>query len=253
MSLVSLEKIESLNELNKQLWKYGWRYWYAKDYIHIGIKEYLFEKISEIKKEKEKLKVLDIGCGSAWVAKYFSGLFFKYVGIDFNKALIIELKKRFLNHSKCSFYLHDIESKKPLPLQNERYDLIFANFILLELSDLHTFFENVTKVQSKGAYLIITGLDPVNEIYRVSNSSVELEENLNTYRHSEFPLVLLKEISFDGEVTDYKYLRVLYSIKDILNTAFSNSYELVDVDDKLNLHADSPKSPLYYALKLKKK
>ena len=65
--------------------------------------------------------------------------------------------------------------------------------------------------------------------------------------------VCTKEISFNGEATDFKYLRVLYSIKDILNTSFLNSYELVDLDDKLNLQADSPKSPLYFALKLKRR
>ncbi|MCB0535997.1 MAG: class I SAM-dependent methyltransferase [Bacteroidetes bacterium] len=253
MSLISIDTIKSFNELNKQLWKYCWKYWYAKEYAHFGIKEYLNNEIAKIKNEKKDLSILDIGCGSAWAAKYFSNFYAEYVGIDFNEELIKQLKKDFADDSKCFFYLHDIESKEPLSFKRHNYNLILANFILLELSDLKTFFENAASVQSKGDYLIITGLDPVNEILRVSNSQNELEENLNAYRHSNSPLVLTKEISFNGEATDFKYLRVLYSIKDILNTAFLNSYELVDLDDKLNLHADSPKSPLYFALKLKRR
>ena len=211
------------------------------------------DEISEIKEEKDRLRILDIGCGSAWAAKYFSDLYAEYIGIDFNEELIEQLKEDFHNNPKCSFYLHNIESKQPLSFHNGKYNLILANFILLELSDLKTFFENVASVQSKGDYMIITGLDPLNEIMRVSNSPNELEENLNAYRHSASPLVLTKEMSFNGEATNFKYLRVLYSIRDILNTAFLSSYEFVDLDDKLNLHADSLKSPLYYALKLKRK
>lgn len=253
MSLISIDTIKSFNEQNKQLWKYCWKYWYAKEYAHYGVKEYLNVEISKIKEEKKELSILDIGCGSAWAAKYFSDLYIKYTGIDFNEELIEQLKKDFAKDSKCSFYLHDIESKEPLSFQKDNYNLILANFILLELSDLKTFFENAASVQLKDEYLVITGLDPVNEILRISNSPNELEENLNAYRHSDSPLVLTKEMSFNGEATNFKYLRVLYSIRDILNTAFSNSYELVDLDDKLNLHADSPKSPLYYALKLKRR
>lgn len=250
MNLISIDTIKSFNEINKQLWKYCWRYWYAKEYAHFGIKEYLNDEISIINDEKKELSILDIGCGSAWAAKYFSNLYIDYTGVDFNDELIEQLKNDFADDLKCTFHLHDIESKEPHTFQKDNYNLILANFILLELSDLKTFFENTASVQTKGDYLIITGLDPVNEILRTSNSPNELEENLNAYRHSDSPLVITKEMSFNGETTNFKYLRVLYSIRDILNTAFSNSYELVDLDDKLNLHADSSKSPLYYALKL---
>jgi len=253
MNLISIDTIKSFNELNKQLWKYCWKYWYAKEYTHYGIREYLNIEIDKIKNEKKELSILDIGCGSAWAAKYFSDLYAEYIGIDFNEELIEQLKKDFAGDPKCSFYLHDIEYKEPLSFKSNNFNLILANFILLELADLERFFENAASAQSKGDYLIITGLDPVNEILRVSNSQNELEENLIAYRHSDLPLVLTKEMSFNGEATNFKYLRVLYSIKDILNTALSNSYVLVDLDDKLNLNSDSPKSPLYYALKLKRR
>ena len=52
MSLISIDTIKSFNELNKQLWKYCWKYWYAKEYAHFGIKEYLNNEIAKIKKEK---------------------------------------------------------------------------------------------------------------------------------------------------------------------------------------------------------
>ncbi|MCZ2392974.1 MAG: class I SAM-dependent methyltransferase [Chitinophagales bacterium] len=252
MSLISIDTIKSFNELNKRLWQYCWKYWYSKEYIHGGIKEYLNQEFIKIKSQKGQLTILDIGCGSAWVAKYFSKLYDKYTGIDFNEELIEQLKKDFADNSQCSFYTHDIESTESHLFQKDTYNLVLASFILLELSDLKTFFKNAASVQLKGDYLIITGLDPVNEILRISNSSNELEENLNLYRHSDSPLVLTKEMSFNGDDTKFEYLRVLYSIRDILNVAF-DSYELFDLDDKYNLHADSSKSPLYYIIKLRRK
>lgn len=71
MNLISIDTIKSFNELNKQLWKYCWKHWYAKEYAHYGIKEYLINEIAKITEEKKELSILDIGCGSAWAAKYF--------------------------------------------------------------------------------------------------------------------------------------------------------------------------------------
>lgn len=248
-----LENKEAFKIRNKEAWKSCWHYWYKKEYIHEGIKEYLEGQIAQIKKTEKILKILDLGCGSAWAAKSYENLYDEYVGIDFNEELIELLTNDFSNKPRCDFYFYDIESVKAFPFQRKKFNLLLANFILLELSDLESFFDKAASLQTKDDYLIITGLDPVNEILRVSNSSVELEENLSIYRHAESPIVLSKEMSFNGESTNFTYLRVLYSIKDIMNSAFAHSYELIELDDKFNLHSDSSKSPLYYTLKLRRR
>ncbi|MBK8370386.1 MAG: class I SAM-dependent methyltransferase [Saprospiraceae bacterium] len=87
------------------------------------------------------MNILDIGCGSAWVAKSYSELYNEYVGIDFNKELIKQLEKDFLQNSRCSFFMHDIQIKNHHLFKSRKYNLILANFILLELLDLKYFLK----------------------------------------------------------------------------------------------------------------
>lgn len=253
MKLLPINAFDSFKKLNRELWSYCWKYWYQKEYMHQGIKEYLMEELRQIKEENKDIQILDIGCGSGWFAKYFDSFYTEYTGIDFNNELIEQLTKDYSNNYKCSFFLHDIESGKPFPFKKKKFNLVIASFILLELSNLESFFIKAASLQKSGDYMIITGLDPVNEILRISSSQVELEENLNIYRHAKYPIVLSKEMTLLGESTNFTYLRVLYSIKDIITSAFLHSYELIDLNDKFNQQSDSSKSPIYYTLKLRKR
>lgn len=238
---------------NKKAWKSCWQYWYKKEYVHQGIREYLLGQITQIKNEKQQLKILDLGCGSAWGAKYYEVIYDQYIGVDFNEVLIEQLRRDFGQKEKCSFWNYDIESNDELPFPDKEFDLILGNFILLELSDLAIFFEKAASLQNAGQYLVLTGLDPLNEILRVSISLREINKNLFTYRHATSPVVLSKKMSFNGDDTSFLYYRVLYSINDIITIALNSGYEICEINDKLNKNADSSKSPIYYTIKLKRK
>lgn len=236
---------------NRRAWKTGWDYWYRKEYVHQGIKEYLSGKLDEIKTEQERLNILDLGCGSAWCGKYFEKAYHEYFGIDFNENLIQKLKLDFWEKSNCKFDCYDIESDEEIGLQKGTFNFILGSFIVLELSDLKKFFFKIASLQAPGQYLLLTGLDPLNEIIRDSHSLEEINSNIFKYRHSKRPVVLEKSMSFNGEETDLRYYRILYSINDILSEAKLAGYEICEVNDMLNKDADSPIAPIYYAIKLK--
>ena len=247
-----MNTFDLFSSFNMKLWKEAWKYWYENEPFRSGINEYIQEELDQIKKEKGEIHILDLGCGSAWCAKHFINYYTEYVGVDFNEELIEQLSKDFSKNSKSKFYTYDLESKEVFPIKDKKFNVALANFILLELADIGRFFQNVAELQEKGDYLIITGLDPVKEIMRISDST-ELDENLNKYYRQESPLVILKGISLNGKESNYQYLRILYSTKDIINEAFLHSYELVGCGEKCNPDDNSPKPPLYYTLKFMKK
>lgn len=248
-----LRNKKSFRIKNKEAWKYSWLYWYKKEYVHQGIKEYLQNEFLQVNQDRHNLKVLDLGCGSAWIAKYFASYFAEYIGVDFNELLVKKLSSDFMHRKNCRFLYYDIESDENIPFADKKYDLILGNFILLELSELRRFFQKAASLQTKDNYLILTGLDPINEIYRVSDSLEQINKNIYTYRHANAPVVLSKKMSFNGEDTSFKYYRILYSINDIISVALESGYEISEVNDMLNKSADSVKAPLYYSLKLKRK
>lgn len=253
MKLSLLEDAKEFRTKNKKAWENCWKYWYMKEYIHQGIHKYLCIELNGIKQEFGKLSVLDLGCGSSWCAKYFHNIYDEYVGVDFNTSLIGQLKKDFDSFPKCSFLNYDLESNGKIPLLSENFEVILANFILIELADLKSFFKKTASLQKAGQYLIIAGLDPLNEIFRASASLREVNANLSKYRHAAAPVVISKNMSFNGDDTKFLYHRILYSINDLVTVAIDSGYEICEINDKLNKNAESIKAPIYFTIKMRLK
>jgi SAM-dependent methyltransferase len=255
MSLTLLDNPTSFRTTNKNAWRASWEYWYRKEYVHQGIREYFLDQLQDIKKEVGALSVLDIGCGSGWCAKYYAGLYEHYLGLDFNEKLIARLNTEFAGQDRCDFLVHDIESDEnsvPIPT-TQGYDLIIGSFILLELADLKRFFRKAARWQKPGQYLVMTGLDPLNEIVRISKSLEDIEENLLRYRRATCPLVLSKEMSFNGNGSTFVYYRILYSLNDVISIATGAGYEICEINNELNKNSPQPNSPIYFSVKMRRR
>jgi SAM-dependent methyltransferase len=256
MSLTLLDNPTFFRATNKNAWRKSWEYWYRKEYVHQGIREYFLDQLQHIKKEVGALSILDIGCGSGWCAKYYASLYEHYLGIDFNEKLITRLNTEFAGQEHCSFLVHDIESEDhdPVPISTgEGYDLILGSFILLELADLNLFFRKAAGWQKPGQYLVMTGLDPLNEIVRISTSQKDIDENLLKYRGATSPLVLSKEMSFNGDASKFVYYRILYSLNDVVSSAIRAGYEICEVNDELNKNSPCPDSPIYFSVRMRRR
>jgi len=251
--LSPLDNADDFRRKNREAWEYCWKYWYKQEYVHHGIREFLLGQLVSIKEERHGLSILDIGCGGGWCAKYYRELYDRYVGVDFNDDLVSQLGADLSSETKCSFWTHDLESDDQLPFPGGDFDVILANFILLELSDLKTFFAKAASVQHDGQYLIVSGLDPLNEIFRISATQSDLTGNLHDYRSATSPLLLTKRMSFNGHETSFMYHRILYSIKDIISAAVPAGYEICEIEDQLNRRSDQVGSPIYYSLKLRRR
>lgn len=252
MNLRILQNGDEFRAENHQIWQSCWKYWFEKQYVHHGIREYLGKELAAIKNEKGSVNLLDLGCGSAWAARFYHKVVDSYVGVDFNTSLINTLTDEFQSAPRIKFVEHDLESRESLPVSKKEFKTVLASFVALELADLKSLFRQVTNLQSNGDYFLLIGLDPIHELIRASLSPDDVINNLAMYRRAKKPVILTKTMSFNGSGSSFLYNRVLYSISDVLTASRFHGYEVVTVDDQVNRNSEQINAPIYYFIKLRR-
>ena len=117
----------------------------AKSYAEDQEKSEYAESNKKIVRERfgdlSGCKVLDLGCGYGWYTNYFRCIGADAVGVDGSDKML-ELARR--DYPDCLFELCDIENK--LPFENESFDLVFCNQVLMDISDIETVFGECRRV-----------------------------------------------------------------------------------------------------------
>src|SRR6201988_1647320 len=105
-------------------------------------------------------KILDVGCGSGWLAEYFARLGYQTTGIDISPTLIEMSRERVqgipydVDHEtllNCSFRVHDIESG-PLP---EQFDAVICYDSLHHFEDEEAVMRHIAAMLPVGGVLFI--------------------------------------------------------------------------------------------------
>jgi SAM-dependent methyltransferase/glycosyltransferase involved in cell wall biosynthesis len=143
-------------------------------------------------------RVLDVGCGSGWLAEYFARLGYEVKGVDISPDLVQMARERAsrvpydVDHQtplRCSFEVHDIEAA---PLA-EKFDAVVC------YDSLHHFEDERAVVRHLAAMLDVGGQLFVLEGVRPPAGS-ETEEVLRS---------VMAEYSTLESPFDYDYLRAL--------------------------------------------
>lgn len=111
----------------------------------------LEKRRNAIAKSYVKGDVLDIGCGSAFVARFLKKEQ-RYVGIERNARRVNQLKRRYPHYE---FYDRDLE-KTRLNLGKRKFDTIFMIAVIEHLLDLKSVILECKKYLRKNGKLIIT-------------------------------------------------------------------------------------------------
>lgn len=85
--------------------------------------------------------VLDLGCGYGWYTEYFRQIGAKAVGCD-GAEKMIELSKK--QYPECQFDVVDAE--KVFPYENDTFDLVFCNQVLMDLENIDNLLGEVQRV-----------------------------------------------------------------------------------------------------------
>ncbi len=125
-------------------------------------------------------KVLDLGCGEGYNAKYLSEIGAKVVGVDVSENLIDIAKKQEIN---AKFFVGDISAS----LENlGKFDgvLCLDTIMHIGIEKLKETFENVAKVLNKGGLLVLSSFDGVGKNIKKSVAKIKednFDKNFNNY------------------------------------------------------------------------
>ena len=90
-------------------------------------------------------KVLDLGCGYGCYTDYFQSVGADVLGVDGSSTMIEIAKNRYTD---CSFAVCDIT--EPLPFEQESFDLVFCNQVLMDIENIEQVFSECFKVLKPG-------------------------------------------------------------------------------------------------------
>ena len=108
--------------------------------------ELVKKAITEIK-TKQKITVLDAGCGHKSGINFCSDPNITFIGTDF---VLNDLKNN--SDIDCGFTCN----LEKIPLKDNSIDIIFCNMVLEHIADPKSFFEKIEKILTSGGYFIFS-------------------------------------------------------------------------------------------------
>jgi ubiquinone biosynthesis O-methyltransferase len=144
-----------------------------------------FIKLNINKFEKNKLSVLDVGCGNGIISRFIASLGHKVLGIDISKATIE--KAKYLN-TLSNLDFQNISAEELLVSQ--KYDVIICSEVIEHLYKPTVVLETLKKLLHKDGILIVTvpnGFGPrelfmTRPLQWIKNKAPEMYNILNKFK-----------------------------------------------------------------------
>lgn len=90
-------------------------------------------------------RVLDLGCGYGYYSDYFDSIGANTIGADGSEKMIEIARERY---PSSEFFVADIENR--LPFENESFDIVFSNQVLMDIENVDFVFAECKRVLKKG-------------------------------------------------------------------------------------------------------
>lgn len=120
--------------------------------------EYAESNKSVVKTRFKRLsgeRVLDLGCGCGYYTDYFDCVGANAVGVDGSEKMIEIARERY---PRSDFSIVDIE--KPLPFENEIFDIVFSNQVLMDIENIDFVFSECKRVLKKDGIFYFSIVHP---------------------------------------------------------------------------------------------
>jgi len=162
--------------------------------------------------------ILDLGCGYGCYTEYFRNIGADIIGIDGSDEMINIAKGKFTN---CDFKTIDITKK--LPFDDDTFDIVFCNQVLMDIEDITSVFSEVKRIlKSRGIFYF--------SIVHPAFYDSEWQADENGYRYAKAMKAYIDEYSFTntfwGETKHFHRPLSYY-----LNLAFDNGFILKHVEE----------------------
>jgi len=239
-----IENNTDFNAVNYSQWLKNTAFWLENELRHVeDTKEFVNNKFIDL--IKPGMKVVDLGCGNGWLIEHIRSCDYSvyYKGIDFNDGFVEYLKIKYENDDMVDIELCDIETDCLLNIGT--FDIVLSFYNFFEISNLNDVFCRVNKILNKRGKLVIMTIDYIYLILAISKNMEDFKEKLKEYEeilvNNSVPYFFQKIDMGDKESDYFKYVSVLYSLKNYFDCAKSNSMILVDYDEIVKTSKFVPK------------
>lgn len=114
------------------------------------IRPTLLEMLGKLKGKS----LLDVGCGSGYLAFELSQIAKKVIGVDFSADFIDLCQKKYSNQRNLSFKVHDATSK--IEFDDRSFDIIVSKMVLQYIEDISIFAqESARVVKNSGKIMVV--------------------------------------------------------------------------------------------------
>ena len=203
----------------------------ATTYNHAGVlqDEVLSRLLSRLQYVRlDPTSIIDIGCGTgrgvSGLQKIYSGA--KVVGLDMAYAMLQETKKQFRLFSKKRMINADMER---LPIENDRFELIFSCLALQWANDLTVVFREVARISKPGGLFMFATFGP-STLVELRDSWLEVDKRPHVQQFIDMHDIgdSLMKATFSQPVVDAEVIKLEYSdfrqvLSDLKNIGASNA------------------------------
>lgn len=99
--------------------------------------------------------VLDLGCGYGWYTDYFKKIGATVIGCDGSSKMIYFAKNKYAN-----IEFNEVDFCKQLPYDDNRFDLVFCNQVLMDLADIPHLIKEVNRVMKNNGIFYMSIVHP---------------------------------------------------------------------------------------------
>tara|TARA_Y100001970_G_scaffold293652_1_gene441969 strand:+ start:2507 stop:3208 length:702 start_codon:yes stop_codon:yes gene_type:complete len=198
---IKKSEFNHFSQLANEWWLENGKFKTLHDIQHIRIK-YIKEVVN--KKQFNKLKILDLGCGGGLISEGMTKLGADVTGIDFIKENIDVAKKHARkNKLKINYKILDFENEKI----RSKYDIIIIFEVLEHLADWQSFIKKIKKNLKPNGFLIIS---TINKNLFSKFITIDLAENflkwipINT--HTYYKFIRPKELEYFLNKNNFRIL-----------------------------------------------
>ena len=111
----------------------------------------------------QNTSILDVGCGSGYLAAELAQKAKRVTGVDFAPNFISLCKQKYKNRTNMEFYIQDIG--QPFNCDTESFDAIVCKMVLQYVPDIQPFATEVLRMMRPAGKLVIVIDHPFRAVY----------------------------------------------------------------------------------------
>lgn len=216
------KKIRNMNDYEKK--------YYKKAEQKSGFNEGYRKRILDIieKSRKDKISVLELGCGEGEFSNVFSGKV-EYFGVDVS-GFAIESAKNKNKYGSGKFFLIDIYARK-LPFDDGKFDFVFSVYSLEHFKKPKEMLDEAVRVLIPGGHLILLAPNlefPLSYINAIRHKGFLYKIWLDSARMSDYLMRIFGKVRFRTLKENFTSATGKYERLDDDLVYIVSSYEVIN-------------------------